>query len=132
MARRSPGGVRSTLRRRRSAEKKPIVPGIPGVAAAEIRRLDATGRWQWPVAQSLTRWGRYVRGPLQVLAEQDSCPCCDPFELRRALEEALALLSLRSRRALRAKIEPLDEIYRTRTGLDVFSESDWPGWDRRF
>jgi hypothetical protein len=132
MARRSPGGVRSTLRRRRSDEKKPIVPGVPGVAAAEIRRLDATRQWRWPVAQSLTTWGRYVRGPLRELAEQDGCPCCDPFESRRALEEALVVLSLRSQRALRAKIEPLDDIYRKRTGLDVFSESEWPGWDRRF
>jgi hypothetical protein len=129
MARRSPGGVRSTRRRRRSDEKKPIVPGIPGAAAAEIRRLDTAGS---SAARSLVEWGRYVRGPLQELAEQAGCPCCDPFERRRALEETLAALSLRSRRALRAKIEPLDEIYRRRTGLDVFSEPEWPGWDRRF
>ena len=129
MARRSPGGVRSTLRLRRSDEKKPIVPGIPGVAAAEIRRLDAAGS---SVARSLVAWGRYVHGPLRDLADQAACPCCDPLEPRRVLEEALAALSLRSRRALRAKIEPLDEIYQRRTGLAVLSESDWPDWDRRF
>jgi hypothetical protein len=99
------------------------------VAVVEISRLDAAG---WAVARSLAEWARYVHGPLRVLAEQVECPCCDPFEARRMLEDAVAVLSPRTRRALRSKVEPLDEVYRQRTGLEVFGESDAPWWDRRF
>jgi hypothetical protein len=133
MARKSPADVRATLSRRQPGKNAPVVAGIPALAAAEIRRLEATRLSPGAVATSLASWERFVHGPVRVLAEQNhECPCCDPFEPRRTLREALAALSPLSRRALRARVEPLDEMFRRRTRTDVFASSDRPSWDLRF
>ncbi|MFI9389222.1 hypothetical protein [Kutzneria sp. NPDC052558] len=47
------------------------------------------------------------------------------------MEQALAALSPRSRRALLAKVEPLDEVFCRRTVHDPQAPADQPWWSRR-
>jgi hypothetical protein len=132
MARRSPAAVRAAHPpRQQPGTKVPVVDGLNARAVAEILALE---RSPGSIARALAEWKQLVhRDPGRLIEEfrQHSCPCCDPFEPREVLEYALASLSPRVRKALRTKVDPLDELFRRRTIEDPHTPRDWPWWRRR-
>ncbi|MFE0026840.1 hypothetical protein [Amycolatopsis sp. NPDC059021] len=74
------------------------------------------------IAEALAGWSRFVRGPVRALDEYtpEECPCpgCqwhDPVVRRETLRLALFALPVRAARELRALVEPLDEVYLSRS-----------------
>ncbi|MFE0308808.1 hypothetical protein [Amycolatopsis sp. NPDC058986] len=74
------------------------------------------------IAEALAGWARFVRGPVRALddytPEDCTCPGCrwdDPVVRREALRLALFALPAKASRELRALVEPLDEVYLSRS-----------------
>jgi hypothetical protein len=135
MARKPPAAVRTALRRHpRNRAKPSVIDGVSARAVSEIQRLESSLLWPGSVADALARWKRAVFQNVSGLLEAAThagCPCCDPFEPRGDLEQALKALPPKARRELRAKVEPLDEEFRRRTVHDPYTPPDWPWWRRR-
>ncbi|TDD44067.1 hypothetical protein [Saccharopolyspora elongata] len=136
MARRSPAAVRAALPRRlRPGVKLPVVDGLSARAVNEIQVLERSESLPpGSVARALADWRHAVHSDARHLLDEavrHGCPCCDPTEARGVLELALTKLGPRSRRALSAKVEPLDEAFRRRTIHDPQTPPDWPWWRRR-
>jgi hypothetical protein len=111
-----------------------VVDGLTARAVSEIQALERSGMSPGAVGRALAEWKRAVHQNVARLLEeaaQHGCPCCDPAEARDLLEQTLATLSPRTRQALLAKVEPLDEMFRRRTVHDPQTPLEWPWWRRR-
>lgn len=135
MPRKSTAAVRAALPlRRQPGAKVTVVDGLNARAVSEIHAMEVARMWPGAVAQALAKWKRTVHqdmGRLFADAHDLVCPCCDPFEPRSDLETAMRVLSPQASRALRAKVEPLDELYRRKTIEDPYTPPEWPWWQRR-
>jgi hypothetical protein len=112
-----------------------IVDGLTARSVSQIQFLERSRLGPGSVARALTEWKRTVRRrDVSVLFEeiaQHGCPCCDPTEAREVLQQTLSLLEPRARRELWAIVEPLDELFRSRTIHDPHSLPGQPWWLQR-
>lgn len=72
------------------------------------------------IAEALDGWARLARGPARKLDNpaSEACPCCpgnDQVEHRDVLRMALHALPTNAARELRALVQPLDEIFLSRS-----------------
>ncbi|GAA2684835.1 hypothetical protein [Actinoplanes palleronii] len=109
---------------------------IDGLSAATIREIRAIERSHvgaGAVGRAVAGWRRAVHQPrarLLTSAAAD-CPCCDDLDDRDVLDQALLRLTGRARRELAAVVDPLDEIFLSRTHHDPATPPEWPWWRRR-
>ncbi len=131
MSRRSPAALRATSSPARNS--RPVA--VTGLSAATLRELrDRPCPDPASVGQALAQWRRAVHGPARSLTRGlvvNDCPCCDDRDQRDVLERAMAALSTRASRELRALVAPLDEILERRTCHDPQAPPDAPWWRRR-
>ncbi|HEX6357615.1 hypothetical protein [Actinophytocola sp.] len=95
---------------------------ISGVSAATrraIAELERTRLALGDIADALDAWARFVRGPARTITdyepEYDCCQSHDPVVQRRTLLRALHALPTEAARELRALVQPLDDLYLTRS-----------------
>jgi hypothetical protein len=108
------------------------VPQVARVSAGTLRaiaELERTRLHPGAIAEALTHWTRFVRGPARLLSDYEPeacpCPCCewdDPASRREALKLALHALPTRAARELCALVKPLDEIFLARGVPDPETE----------
>ncbi|GAB3877578.1 hypothetical protein GCM10029964_026900 [Kibdelosporangium lantanae] len=91
---------------------------LRAIAEFETNRL-----YPGAIAEALDRWARHVRGPARRFYD-DPAPCscsgCDGDHLtwgRAELGAAMRGLPTKAARELRARVQPLDEVYLARTVL---------------
>ena len=136
MARRSPAAVRAALPRRLPPGATfSVIDGLTAGTVGRIQVLERSRLGPGSVARALAEWKRAVhRRDVSAMLEdvvRHGCPCCDPTEAREVLHQAMALLEPRARRELRAKVEPLDNLFRDRTIHDPQAAAGQPWWRQR-
>jgi hypothetical protein len=108
-----------------------VVTGVSARTQSDISRFEDTRLSPGEVAAAVAGWARMVRAPVRRLVVSGGCEvygCCDH---RRTLEQALRVLPPRSGRELRCVVQPLDEIYLSRTVEDSTADPSAPWWARR-
>ncbi|WP_432847814.1 hypothetical protein ACQPXB_43745 [Amycolatopsis sp. CA-161197] len=133
MARRPPAAVRARLPVR-PRENRPFsaIAGLPRRTLADIHRVEATELIPGEVEKALQNLRRYAR-IAHRRPEFPGCTHCagaDP-DIRISLDRALHALPARSRAALQALLDRLDEEIRRKTFPDPHAPPG-PWWDRRF
>jgi hypothetical protein len=100
----------------------------------EVEALERERLWRGALAAALNGWTKLARMRHPV-REITGCPICDHFydypDERTVLEVALHGLSPRAARELRAVVEPLDDLYRSKTWPDPAAVDGEPWWRRR-
>lgn len=112
----------------------PIVTGVSARAISDIARYEWSCLGPGAVARALAEWKQIVHGPVARILRDSAnagCPCCDPFEHRNVLAQALASLGVRARRELEVKVRALDDVFERRTSFDSQTPPEWPWWRRR-
>ncbi|MGW0580590.1 hypothetical protein ACWD25_32640 [Streptomyces sp. NPDC002920] len=126
--------ARPVRRHRSSARREPGLPRASSTLAAAVVLLEHRRLWPGAVAQALRQWSRHARRPGLALSGGCGCPLCDPLsstEERAVLELALRALPPRPARELRLLVQPLDELFLSRSSPDPFAPSDEGWWTRR-
>lgn len=112
--------------------KLSVIDGLPAGTARRIALLERSRLGPGTVRRALAGWKRTVhRRNIRDVLDEAACPCCDPAEDRDVLQQALNLLDPRSRRELRALVEPLDDLFQKWTVHDPQAGPDRPWWRQR-
>ena len=121
MARKPPGHVRSDLPRRRAAGVRiALVDGVSAGGLRRIAQLERAGPGPGAAAAALKAWRGFAdasadeRAELIYYGEVGCCP--DPRDGREILERVLRILPPQDARALRRRIDALDD--RIGSGVD--------------
>ncbi|GAA2627445.1 hypothetical protein GCM10010411_75710 [Actinomadura fulvescens] len=138
MARRPPGQVRVNLPRRlRPGQGRTIVSGVSARAQSEIAKFEDACLWPAAIADAVMRWSGTVHGPARSLTvpEFRGCgveACCPPdTHPRKLLAQALRGLPPSGSRELRRLVQPLDDLYCSRTIVDSYADPSDAWWLRR-
>lgn len=93
---------------------------VSAATSRAIREFERARSHPGLVAQSLHAWSRFVHGPARAIVADltytdDWHDADDPVTARYMLRMALAALPGKAARELRTLLEPLDELYLTRS-----------------
>jgi hypothetical protein len=114
-----------------------VVPGVSTRGHGEIAEFEDSSLWPGAIADAITRWSRTGHGPARRLTvpEYGSCgveECCpSDTHPRKLLERALRGLAVSASRELRRLVQPLDDLYCSRTIVDSCADPSQPWWLRR-
>jgi hypothetical protein len=114
MARKPPGYVRADLpRRQEPGVRIPVVDGISARGLARIAHLERTDLGPGAAAAALRSWHEFARASTDERADRiyyGELGCCpDPRDHRATLDRVLRVLPPADARALRHRLEALDD-----------------------
>ncbi|GAA4609490.1 hypothetical protein GCM10023107_91870 [Actinoplanes octamycinicus] len=114
MRRKSPGQVRAALPdRREPGVRITVIDGVSARGLSRIAHLERTDLRPGAAAAALKAWQAFARASHEDRAEMlyyGHAGCCpDPRDSRKVLERVLRVLPPQDARALRRRIEALDD-----------------------